>query len=486
VKTALKLGLTQQLRLTPQLAQAIRLLQLSRLELEVEIGQALESNPLLERADDPDSAPPDAEAAPGDEESFEGEANGEDLAEVTAEPIEEQGNGDLASDLELTWSAGGGEAPDEDSDEAYETRNLRPESLQDHLHAQLNLVRLSPRDRAIAEVLVAAVEDDGYLREPMDALQAALLPEIHAAPEEIDSVRHLLMQLDPVGAMTRDLRECLLAQIDVLPEDMPGRALARVLADSHLEDLRRVAPEQIAAQLRVSCVELEVATSLLRGLNPRPGGEYSAEPIEYVTPDILATKVDGRWKVALNPAGQPALRINRHYARMARAAAMGSARDYLREHLREARWLLKSLKSRGETLLKVAQAIVREQSGFLEFGSEAMRPLTLREVAQTTGLHESTVSRVTTRKYLATPRGTFELKHFFSSSLATTEGGAASSHAIRAMIKKLVADEGHAPLSDQAMADALKTRGIAVARRTVAKYREAMNIPPSSERGRPG
>jgi RNA polymerase sigma-54 factor len=225
----------------------------------------------------------------------------------------------------------------------------------------------------------------------------------------------------------------------------------------------------------------------LRGLNPRPGREYSAEPIEYVVPDILATRVEGRWRVALNPVGQPALRINRHYARLARAAANGSARDYLRDHLREARWLLKSLRSRGETLLKVAQAIVREQSGFLEFGNEAMRPLTLREVAQETGLHESTVSRVTTRKYLATPRGTFELKHFFSSSLATTEGGAASSHAIRAMIRKLVAEEGPgAPLSDQAMADALKARGIAVARRTVAKYREAMNIPPSSERGRPG
>lgn len=485
MKTALKLGLSQQLRLTPQLAQAIRLLQLSRLELDAEISQALESNPLLERTDEDDPTPEPADGN-GEAEEF-AEAPAHDDVQIEAGPESaEVGDADVTLDFDFNWSSGGGEPSDDEADEAYETRSLRGESLQEHLHAQINLERLSPRDHAIAEVLIAAVDDDGYLREPIDALQAALRPEFHVGADEIDAVRHLMQRMEPVGACSRDLRECLLAQLDMLPEDTPGRAIARTLADAHLEDLRRVPLDQIAAQLRVTAAELERASALLRGLNPRPGGEFSAEPIEYVTPDILATRLDGRWKVALNPAGQPALRINRHYARLARAAANGSARDYLREHLREARWLLKSLKSRGETLLKVAQAIVREQSGFLEFGSEAMRPLTLREVAQTTGLHESTVSRVTTRKYLATPRGTFELKHFFSSALATTEGGSASSHAIRAMIKKLVADEGPQPLSDQAMADALKSRGIAVARRTVAKYREAMNIPPSSERGRPG
>jgi RNA polymerase sigma-54 factor len=487
VKPALKLGVHQQLTLTPQLKQAIRLLQLSAVELETEIREVLESNPLLEREDEaqaeaaPDgagngAAEPGPEAAPAEITEAEPPAKTEEAAD-SGEP-----EFDAVADEGL-WD--GVSRKQYDDAEPIEMRTAAPESLHDYLAWQLNLTPLSDRDHAIAEALIEAVDDDGYLREDLEAIRQALAPDIDAAHDEIEAVRHRLQHFDPIGVASRSLGECLAVQLALLPADTPHLALARQLATSHLEALAKDA-QRLAVKLEVSADELAAAAALLKTLNPRPGNAVGAQSTEYVVPDAYAYKQDGRWKVRVNPACQPTLAINRHYEQLA-AASRGEDGSYLRGRLQEARWLIKSLAARGETMLKVASCIVRQQSAFLDYGPEAMRPLTLREVADEVGVHESTVSRITTRKYLHTPRGTFEFKHFFSVGLATHEGGEASATAIRAMIKKLVDDEDpRRPMSDQAIAGELSRRGIAVARRTVAKYREAMSIPASSDRCRLG
>jgi len=328
------------------------------------------------------------------------------------------------------------------------------------------------------------MDEDGFLRDPPDALAAQMPEELHADAEMVEAVRHRVQALDPVGIVSRDLGDCFAAQLRASDPDLPGRALALTLVTRHLSELPRCDRAKLAARLGTDTDGLREALGLLERLDPKPAAAFTDAPVEYVVPDVIVRRERGVWRVSLNPAGQPSLRLNRHYERMARGR--GAAQTYLREHLREARWLLNSLQSRADTMLRVSECIVREQTGFLEFGAEAMRPLTLREVAELVGLAESTVSRVTTRKYIATPRGTLELKHFFSSALANREGGSTSSHAIRALIRKLIAEENKpTPFSDQALAGLLGERGINVARRTVAKYREAMNIPPSSERVRP-
>lgn len=496
MKPSLRLGVSQSLTLTPQLRQAIRLLQLSAAELEIEIREAVESNPLLEHAEDDgaDGAAGESAAADGAAEggdavgSGDGEAGVEsagadevrgdevrgDDHEASAEDWPDDGGGDWEP------ASGGGTATDEDG---FEVQTAAPETLQDHLRWQLNLTPLGAADRAIGEAIIELLDEDGYLRDDLDAVRAALGAAIVADDDEIEAVRHRIQRFDPVGVASRDLADCLAVQLAELDPDTPGRELALRVVREHLEAITRDRA-RLAQRLGVAPPDLEAAIALLRGLDPKPGARHASAGTDYVVPDAYAYRHEGRWRVRLNPACQPSLSINRHYERMA-ASARDDAGSYLRGRLQEARWLIRSIKARGETMIKVAQCIVRQQGAFLDYGPEAMRPLTLREVADEIGVHESTVSRVTTRKYLHTPRGTFEFKHFFSVGLATDEGGEASATAIRAMIRKLIEEEAPAkPLSDQAIAVELKRRGIAVARRTVAKYREGMNIPSSSDRCR--
>ena len=474
MKPALQLRLHQQLALTPQLQQAIRLLQLSRTELEVELAEALETNPLLdlEEAEPEGDAQPDAPADAPDP-----------AAEAEPETFEIEAADDLPLDLgrERTGRAAG--HADEDG---RERDDAETEDLRDHLLWQLNVTPMSPRDRAIAAALIEAIDDDGYLVESGETIRATLADLYPVDCDEVEAVRHRIQRFDPLGVGSRTLGECLAVQLEVLAADTPGLDLARRLVEQHLDALARQERSRLCQSLGVDADALDAAITLIRSLAPRPGAGHVGKPPEYIAPDAYVVRAAGRWMVSLAPGSQPQLGINEQYAALI-AKARGDDANYLRGQLQEARWLIKSLKARADTLLKVASAIVRAQEGFLDFGPEAMRPLVLKEIADEIGMHESTVSRVTTRKYLHTPRGTFEFKYFFSSGVATADGGAASATAIQAMIRKLIGEElPRRPLSDQALALELNRRGISVARRTVAKYREGMNIPSSTERCRLG
>jgi RNA polymerase sigma-54 factor len=474
MKAVLQTRLGQQLTLTPQLRQAIRLLQLSAPELELEITAAIEANPLLERQDEPT---PEGEVAaddattPADEAKPEGETD--------------QGESEFEQPPDFDWDDGGSRAHnrgDGDGEEG-EFQVAAPMDLHEHLLWQLRLSHLGPRDFAVGEAIVESIGSDGYLETPLEDIVACLRPEITVGLDEAEAVLHLIQRFDPVGVGARCLSECLCLQLGMLDAETPELELAKLIAAHHLDALARIGAAKLAAQIKRPPAAVDTAVALLRSLDPRPGAQVSADEAEFIVPDAIAYRQGGVWKVAT--AGmQPTLGINRHYERLIGKASREDD-SYLRTQLQEARWLIKSLETRADTLLRVAKAIVRQQSGFLEHGTQAMRPLTLREVAEELGLHESTISRATTRKYLRTPRGTFEFKYFFSSGIATDTGGEASSTAIQAMLRKLIESENpRAPLSDARLADLLKSDGIPVARRTVAKYREAMNIRSSNERQR--
>jgi RNA polymerase sigma-54 factor len=477
VKPTLQLKLGQHLTLTPQLRQAIKLLQLSSIELETEITLALESNPLLERPED---------SEPVSEPSAEGESPADDIKVESSSESADSGEDEFAPDHEWPeddYGSGSGSSSGDDG-ERESVAGAVTEDLQDHLLWQLNLTPMSTRDRAIGVALIESIGEDGYLSETIESVQGGLLPEVDAQLDEIEAVLHRIQRFDPIGVAARSLSESLCVQLSALDGETPGLALARRIAESQLETLAKIGADRLAAQLGVELEAMNEAVQLVRSLDPRPGAQISSAPPEYVSPDAYAYRQGGIWRVTLAPGCRPQLGINRHYEGLISRAGKGDA-AYLRGQLQEARWLIKSLLTRADTVQRVAQCIVKHQTGFLEHGPEAMRPLVLREVADELGLHESTISRVTTRKYLHTPRGTFEFKHFFSSSLATTDGGSASSTAIQAMIKRLIDQEDpRRPLSDSKLADDLKQSGITVARRTVAKYREAMNIPSSNERQR--
>ncbi len=491
MKPGLQLRLNQQLALTPQLQQAIRLLQLSRAELETELRQLAEANPMLELGDElgeevaAEDLDPEDVAAPPAAEEFTYDAPAEPVAVAATdevgeswEPSERYEDGLDFGNLGAHGSAGAAG----DDEDRVEAQDAAPEGLREHLQWQINLLPLSVRDRAIALAMVDALDDDGYLREGLEPVQAAL--DVGIAIAEIEAVRHRLQRLDPVGIASLDLRDCLGVQIDALDMATPQRDLARRIVAEELETLARQDLGRIARRLRAEPEDVAEAAALIRALDPRPGATLSAPAVEYVAPDAYAIRDQGRWRVALAAGSMPRLAINQHYCSLIARARRDDA-AYMKGQLQEARWLLKSLRARADTLLKVAEAIVRQQSAFLDYGPEAMRPLVLREVAEEVGMHESTISRVTTRKYLHTPRGTFEFKYFFSSGVGTDDGGSASATAIQAMLRKLVAaEDARRPLSDQALAEELKRRGINVARRTVAKYREALRIPSSSERQR--
>jgi RNA polymerase sigma-54 factor len=486
MKPALQFRLHQQLTLTPQLQLAIRLLQLSQLELEAELRQIAEGNPLLEFADenedDPgaDEATPEAEYAsvPGPAEiATDRDGNGDDPSEWA-----DDGGGSVETPIDFSSSSAG--SGNTRSDEDFEPQSAAPETLQQHLLWQLNLAGFNPRQTAIATVLIDALNADGYLADGIEAVRAALPENLAASLDEIEAVRRRLQGFDPLGVASLDLRDCLRSQLQQFDVATPQRELALAIVEGELELLARNDIGKLARKLHASEDDIATAAALIRSLDPRPGAALDATPVEYVAPDVYAVREGSRWQVRLNADSQPRLGLNQHYCNLI-ARARGDDASWMKGQLQEARWLLKSLESRAETLLKVAGAIVRRQSAFLDYGPEAMHPLVLREVAEEVGMHESTISRVTTRKYLHTPRGTFELKYFFSSGVSTEDGGSASATAIQAMLRKLIdAEDPRKPLSDQALAEELKNKGIQVARRTVAKYREGLRIPSSSERQR--
>lgn len=497
MKQSLQVRLGQQLAMTPQLQQAIRLLQLSTLELQSEIQEALESNPMLEV----DEGSQEGGAEEGLTSASESANDGESVLEPASSERDEGGD---EHGLEEAYSSS--EIPDElpvDShwDDVFEptpmaadlggepqpdlidTRNSSEEGLREHLLWQINLIPLNELDRAIAETVVDALEEDGYLRTPLPTVAERFLDE-GVEIDEIEAVLRLIQQLDPVGVAARDLRECLSLQLGQQPAE-PMRDLALVLVKEHLEQM--ASGDLVAVQKRLdrSRDELLSAWEQVRQLDPRPASGITASSIQYVTPDVFVRRNSGRWEVELNPEVGPRLRVNSTYASFVKRAENSRDNNYMRSQLQEARWFIKSLLSRNETLLRVATAIVERQQKFLEYGEEAMKPLVLRHIAEALEMHESTISRVTTQKYMHTPRGIYELKYFFSSHVGTAEGGECSSTAIRAMIKRLIANENRAkPLSDNKISALLGEQGINVARRTVAKYRDALSIPPSNERKR--
>jgi RNA polymerase sigma-54 factor len=462
MKPSLQFRLSQHLTLTPQLQQSIRLLQLSTVELNQEIDRLLMENPALEREDVEESgeAPP-ASAASGSSST---------TAEAAPAP-----DTDWASELSSNWRTG--ESGDEEGEKTF-TQPHMP-TLRDHLHTQLSVTKLSPRDRAFVEILIDALDEDGYLTQPLDEIVALLPAEAEADPEELSIALAHLHHFEPAGVGARSPGECLALQLRTHAE-CAERSLALEIVTKHLELLAARDYSRLKALTGADDNALRTAQGLIRTLNPRPGAAFANLEARYVVPDVIVKKVRSAWRASLNPDAMPRLRINRLYAEIAAGARSAGS---LSTQLQEARWLIKNVQQRFDTILRVSQAIVDRQRHFLEHGEVAMRPLVLREIAETLGLHESTISRVTTQKYMATPRGTFELKYFFGSHVATEAGGAASSTAIRALIKQLVAaEDAKSPLSDARISQILGEQGIVVARRTIAKYREALQIPAVNQR----
>jgi RNA polymerase sigma-54 factor len=460
---------------------------LSALELETEITNAVETNPLLDWAEPETEGGPDAPPAIAAESVA---STPDNLSSAGNEDggVEDSRDGrdDDRWDGGEAWSGGGGGDFDEDGGNDPIDRLTGAESLRDHLLWQLQLSRFTPRDIRIGEAVIDAIDDDGYLREPLAAIVEMLRPDLHVGVPDVANVLYRIQRFDPLGVGARDLRECLGLQLAVLDENTPGRAAAVEIVAGPLERVPKIGIEGLAAELKLTSEEVALGLQLVRSLDPRPGaqlGSLSADT--YVSPDCVIWRQNGMWRVGL-AGSQHRLTIHRGYEAMIQHAN-GSDATYLRGRLQEARWLLKHLEARGETLLKVVRCLVRQQSGFLEFGDQALRPLTLREVAAEVGLAESTVSRAVARKYVVTPRGTLPLRNFFASGINTEGGGEASSTAIQSMIKRLIeAENPRKPLSDARLADSLKEAGVPIARRTVAKYREALNIPASHERVRVG
>jgi RNA polymerase sigma-54 factor len=473
MKQSLQLKMGQSLALTPQLQQAIKLLQLSTLDLQQAIEETLESNPLLEREEDGDS-----------HEETQSSQSDVDFTTPVAEP-----NSADELPVDTRWedlmpsSAPPPSSPDGEMGQ-FADRDAEPETLHDQLHWQLNLTRFSDTDHMIATAFIDAVDANGRLTQtPEEILDALQDPEIEL--DEVLAVLHRLQHFEPTGIFASDLRECLLLQLRQMDEEVPHRNTAGAIANRHLESIATADPRQLSRRLRTTPEDVIGALNLIRSLDPTPGASVGESTTEYIIPDVFVLRKDGHWRVELNPDIAPKLRINALYSELVGQAGSASDKSYVRENLQEAKFFMTSLHNRNETLLKVASKIVEHQREFLELGEEAMKPLILADIAQQIGMHESTVSRATTRKYMHTPRGIYELKFFFSSHVATTEGGERSSTAIKALIKKLVQGENtKKPLSDNKLGVLLEEQGIIVARRTVAKYREQLNIPPSNERRR--
>jgi RNA polymerase sigma-54 factor len=482
MKPALQLKLSQHLALTPQLQQSIKLLQLSTVEMQQEIERYLLENPMLEREDEHggesfagaqqfDSPRNEETRSDGNGNGEEREAREERDQEVPSTPSE-------VDDDRWTSDAGtysGAGRDDEDDNEAQDI-HAATTSLRDHLGWQLGMTQLSERDRSLVRFLIEALDDDGYLSTPLSELWETLPPEYEIELEELEIALRHIQNFDPVGIGARSPQECLALQLRVLPEDAV-RNLAQAIVDKHLELLAARDFAKIRRLTGCDDENLKAAQALIVSLNPRPGARFAQVEARYITPDVMVKKLKGKWTAYINPDAYPRLRINRLYAEILAKQRRGNGN--LSGQLQEARWLIKNVQQRFDTIHRVTQAIVDRQRQFFEHGEVAMRPLVLREIADILGLHESTVSRVTSQKYMATPRGIFELKYFFGSHVATDTGGACSATAIRALIKQLIGSEdGKKPLSDSQISEILGQQGIVVARRTVAKYRESLNIPP--------
>ena len=481
MKPTLQLRLGQQLAMTPQLQQAIRLLQLSTLELQQEIQQAIDANPLLEQEDESDIATPDV----SDDEDFTPPDSSEEMAQAQENMPEEL-------PMDTTWdevySAAGSTTSsglmNSDDESVYQGETT--ETLQDYLLWQMRLTPFSEQDAAIALAIIDSIDESGYLSDSLNDIQQAVSTEDELIEmDEIEAVLKRIQHFDPIGVAARSVQECLLIQLSQFSAVTPWLAEARQVIKDHMDLLGARDYRNLARKLQLKEAELKDVLQLIQTLEPRPGSRVMPSESTYVIPDVAVLKKNGRWVVELNPDAMPKIRINETYASMARHARNSSDSQFIRSHLQEAKWFIKSLESRNETLLKVANCIVKQQQDFFEYGEEAMKPMVLNDVAEEVEMHESTISRVTTQKYMHTPRGIFELKYFFSSHVNTDSGGECSSTAIRALIKKLVAAENPAkPLSDSKIVDLLTEQGIMVARRTIAKYRESLSIPPSSQRKR--
>ena len=549
MKQSLQLKLGQQLTMTPQLQQAIRLLQLSTLDLQQEIQEALESNPMLEVEEsfDSPSTTNDYEGSELDKADYTrqleiaAEAGTDHGTDFTAsenfsssttdnysEPAsyteggesfgdgesfgesesfgdsDVYGEGDgfsadsgdwsdsIPSDLpvDTSWddvyqsSSSNSSSNYDNEDNDFESRRAATDSLYDHLMWQLNLTPMSDRDRVLAMAIIDAVEPSGMLSITIEEIFEGMRGDFEELElDEVEAVQHRLQQFDPCGVCSQNLSECLLVQLQQFDPKTPFLESAKLITKLYLPVLGSRDYRQLMRRTKLKEAELSQAVALIQSLNPRPGDMIANGDTEYVVPDVFVEKRDGRWIVELNPDIAPRLRINSDYASMVKRADSSTDNTFLKDNLQEARWFLKSLQSRNETLLKVASCIVEKQRGFLDYGPEAMKPLVLHDIAEIVEMHESTISRVTTQKYMHTPQGIFELKYFFSSHVSTDSGGECSSTAIRAIIKKLVSAENpKKPLSDSKITDLLAEQGIQVARRTIAKYRESLNIPPSNER----
>ena len=480
MKPSLQFRLSQHLTLTPQLQQSIRLLQLSTVELNQEIDRILMENPALEREDHAEGGgDPEAPRAPVSEPTPASSSSEGGSSEGGAS---EGGSGeqDWSAELAGNWRTGSGAGSDDDEDGDRAFTAADTPTLRDHLFTQLSLTNLPTRDRAFVALLIDALDEDGYLTQPLEEIVALLPEEAEADPEELDIALRHLQNFEPPGVGARSPSECLALQIRIL-EKGAVRELALEIVEKHLDLLAGRDYTRLKQVTGAGDDALRAAQRLIQALNPRPGSAFAKIEARYVIPDVIVKKTRNAWRAALNPDAMPRLRINRLYAELAAGARSGGSG--ISSQLQEARWLIKNVQQRFDTILRVSQAIVERQRHFLEHGEVAMRPLVLREIAQTLSLHESTISRVTTQKYMATPRGTFELKYFFGSHVATEAGGAASSTAIRALIKQLVAaEDAKAPLSDARISQILGEQGIVVARRTIAKYRESLQIPPVNQR----
>ncbi|MDA0120658.1 RNA polymerase factor sigma-54 [Vibrio sp. T11.5] len=484
MKPSLQLKLGQQLAMTPQLQQAIRLLQLSTLDLQQEIQEALDSNPLLEVEEGGDETSNVEDKSASEEKDPSAEVTESEVKD-SSELIEKS---EISNELEIdtTWedvySANTGSTGIALDDDTPVYQGETTQSLHDYLTWQLDLTPFSETDRTIAMAIIDAIDDYGYLTiSTGDILESFNHEEIEL--DEIEAVRKRIQQFDPLGVASHNLQDCLLLQLATFPEDTPWLKEAKLVLTDHIEQLGNRDYKLIIKEAKLKEAELKEALKLIQQLDPRPGSRISAEHAEYVIPDVSVFKDHGKWVVTINPDSVPRLKVNQQYAALGKGNNSDS--QYIRSNLQEAKWLIKSLESRNETLLKVAKCIVEHQRDFFEYGEEAMKPMVLNDVALDVDMHESTISRVTTQKYMHTPRGIFELKYFFSSHVSTDNGGECSSTAIRALIKKLVAAENSAkPLSDSKIAALLADQGIQVARRTIAKYRESLGIAPSSQRKR--
>ena len=466
MKPFLQLKLSQHLALTPQLQQSIRLLQLSTLELEQELENYLQENPLLERVEE--------EYAPQHTSTSEAESTRTEKPETEAEVVALPSSDDDESWLgeESSYSSSSGSFDDDDSE--HQDIRAATTSLSEHLSWQLGLMSIPKRDSTLVQCLIEALDDDGYLTQSLDELAETLPSELEIEPEELQIALKHLQYFDPTGVGARNAQECLTLQLDALPAD-ETQVLALKIVRQHLDLLAARDFAKLKKLINCDDDQLRDAQFLIRSLNPRPGGQYAALDARYITPDVVVRKIRGQWTVNVNSDAFPRLRINSLYAQIL-SKQRGSG---LVGQLQEARWLIKNIQQRFDTILRVAQSIVDRQRQFFDHGEVAMRPLVLRDIADILGLHESTISRVTTQKYMATPRGIFELKYFFGSHVATDAGGACSATAIRALIKQLVgAEDQKKPISDSQLSEILGLQGIVVARRTVAKYREALNIRP--------